>query len=120
MYGAIAARDAQAVIPPRKNAKLWKPPSRACWHALSDSVYARSKGERPSGPSLKYLGRALWRQLTAHHHRSRVETKMHCVKLLGQRLSARDFDRQVAEIRIRAAFLNCFTALGIPETVAVG
>jgi hypothetical protein len=39
-------------------------------------------------------------------------------KLLGQRLSARDFDRQVAEIQIRAAILNGFTALGIPKTVA--
>ena len=38
---------------------------------------------------------------------------MHCVKFLGQRLSARDFDRQVAEIR--AAILNGFTSLGIPQ-----
>ena len=68
----------------------------------------------------KYLGRALWRQVSGYHRRSRVETKMHCVKLLGQRLSARDFDRQVAEIQIRAAILNGFTALGIPSTVAVG
>jgi hypothetical protein len=43
-----------------------------------------------------------------------------CMKLLGQRLSARDFDRQVAEIQIRAAILNGFTALGMPRTVAVG
>lgn len=42
---------------------------------------------------------------------------MHCMKLLGQRLAARDFDRQVAEIQIRAAILNGFTALGIPRTV---
>jgi hypothetical protein len=42
------------------------------------------------------------------------------MKLLGQRLSARDFDRQVAEIQIRAAILNRFTALGIPRTVPVG
>ncbi|SDP61305.1 hypothetical protein SAMN04488512_1231 [Sulfitobacter litoralis] len=45
---------------------------------------------------------------------------MHCVKLLGQRLSARDFDYQVAEIQIRAAILSDFTALGIPRTVAIG
>jgi hypothetical protein len=45
--------------------------------------------------------------------------RMHCVKLLGQRLSARDFDRQVAEIQIRAAILNRYTALGIPNTVTV-
>ena len=45
---------------------------------------------------------------------------MHCVKLLGQRLSAREFDRQVAEFQIRIAVLNGFTALGIPLTEAVG
>ncbi len=42
------------------------------------------------------------------------------MKLLGQRLSSRDFDRQVAEVQIRAAILNGFTALGIPRTVTVG
>jgi hypothetical protein len=45
---------------------------------------------------------------------------MHCVKLLGQRLSAREFDRQAAEFQIRVAVLNGFTALGIPVTEAVG
>ena len=49
-----------------------------------------------------------------------VETKMHCVKLLGQRLMARDFDRQVAELQIRIAVLNGYTALGIPVTEVVG
>jgi hypothetical protein len=107
-HDAIAARDAHAVIPPRKNAKMWKP----------DTPGARARNEAVR--SSKYLGRALWRHLTGYHRRSRVETKMHCVKLLGQRLSARDFNRQVAEIQIRAAILNGFTALGIPCTVAVG
>ena len=45
---------------------------------------------------------------------------MHCVKLLGQSLSARDFDRQVAEFQVRVAVLNGSTALGIPVTEAVG
>ena len=39
-------------------------------------------------------------------------------KLLGQRLMSREFDRQVAEVQIRVAVLNHFTALGIPMTVA--
>ena len=107
-HDAIAARNAHAVIPPRKNAKMWKP----------DTAGAKARNEAVR--SSKYLGRALWRNLTGYHRRSRVETKMHCVKLLGQRLSARDFDRQVAEIQIRAAILNGFTALGIPHTVAAG
>ncbi|ETX11944.1 transposase ISSpo9 [Roseivivax halodurans JCM 10272] len=45
---------------------------------------------------------------------------MHCVKLLRQSLMARDFDRQVAEIQIRPAGLNGYTALGIPVTEPVG
>jgi len=45
---------------------------------------------------------------------------MHCVKLPGQRLAARHFDRQVAEFQIRVAVLNGFTALGIPVTKTVG
>ena len=42
------------------------------------------------------------------------------MKLPGQRLSARDFDRQVAEFQVRVAVLNGFTALGIPVTKVVG
>ncbi|QEW23965.1 hypothetical protein LA6_006203 (plasmid) [Marinibacterium anthonyi] len=45
---------------------------------------------------------------------------MNCVKLLGQRLMPRDFERQVAEVQIRVAVLNRVTALGIPMTVAAG
>ncbi len=68
----------------------------------------------------KYLGRALWRRWSGYHRRSRVETKMHCVKLLGQRLMARDFDRPVAELLVRIAVPNGYTAPGIPVTEAVG
>jgi len=107
-HDAIADRGAHAVIPPRKNAKPWKP--------TSAGAIARNEVVR----SLKYLGRALWRKWSRYHRRSRVETKMHCVKLLGQGLMARDFDRQVAEVHIRAAVLNGYTALGIPKTVTVG
>jgi len=42
------------------------------------------------------------------------------LKLLGQRLMARDFGRQVAEFQVRVAVLNGFTALGIPVTEAMG
>jgi DNA repair photolyase len=45
---------------------------------------------------------------------------MHCIKLMGQSLMARDFERQVAEVQIRIAVLNRYTALGIPVTEAVG
>ena len=105
-HDAIAERGANAVIPPRKNATPWK--------AITAGAVARNEALRAS----KYLGRALWRRWSGYHRRSRVETKMHCVKLLGQRLMARDFDRQVAEFQVRVAVLNGFTALGIPVTEA--
>ena len=50
----------------------------------------------------------------------RSEAKMNCVKLLGRRLIYHDFDRQVAEVRIRVAVLDRLTALGIPMFVAAG
>ncbi len=45
---------------------------------------------------------------------------MHCVKLPGQRLMARDFDRQVAEVQVRVAILNGCATIGISVTKAVG
>lgn len=107
-HDAVADRGANAVIPPRKNAKPWKP--------STAGAIARNEALRAS----KYLGRAIWRKWSGYHRRSRTETKMHCVKLLGQSLMARDFDRQVAELQVRAAVLNGYTALGIPVTEPVG
>jgi hypothetical protein len=63
-HDAIAARNADAVIPPRKNAKLWKP----------DTPGARAQNEAVRFS--KYLGRALWRQVAGYHRRSRVETTL--------------------------------------------
>ena len=107
-HDAIAARNARAVIPPRSDAKPWKPTSAGAI-ARNEAVSAQ-----------QYLGRTLWRRWSGYHRRSRVETKMHCMKLLGQSLMARDFDRQVAEIHVRIAVLNRYTALGIPVTEPVG
>ncbi|PYG24682.1 DDE family transposase [Pelagimonas varians] len=106
-HEVIAGRNAHAVIPPRKNAKPWKPTSAGAI-ARNDAVKAQ-----------RYLGRTVWRRWSGYHRRSRVETKMHCLKLMGQSLMARDFDRQVAEIQIRIAVLNRYTELGIPVTEIV-
>ena len=97
-------RGAHAIIPSRKNAKPWKP--------LTAGAVARNDALRAS----KYLGGAIWQKWIGYHRRSRAETKMRCVELLGQSLMARHFDRPVAELQVRAAVLNRYTALGIPVT----
>ena len=88
-------------------------------HRLIDSTGIKVEGECKWNVR-KHGGRALWRRWSGYPRRSRVETKMHCVKLLGQRLMARDFDRQVAEFQVRVAVLNGYTTLGIPVTKVAG
>jgi hypothetical protein len=107
-HDATADRGAHTIIPPRRNAKPWK--------TVTAGAIARSEALHAA----KYFGRVTWQRWSGYHHRSRVETKMHCVKLLGQRLMARDCGRQVAELQVRFVVLNVYTALGIPVTVAVG
>ena len=95
----IADRNANAIIPPRKNAKLWKDKrvSSIERNTLLDTV--------------KRLGRTIWKKWSGCYRRSLVETKMHCIKLLGHKLSVRNFESQVNEVHARIAVLNKFTEL---------
>ncbi len=58
----------------------------------------------------------LWKKWSGYHRRSLVETKMHCIKLLGDKLMAKSFSSQMNEIHARVAVLNRFTKLGRPLT----
>lgn len=44
---------------------------------------------------------------------------MHCIKLLRDKLSARNFQSQVNEVHARVVVLNKFTELGRPNTQVV-
>lgn len=44
---------------------------------------------------------------------------MNCLKLFGERIMSRDPDRQIAEIQIRIAIMNRFSALGGAEIETV-
>ena len=44
---------------------------------------------------------------------------MHCIKAFGERIAARDTDRQTAEIQIRVALVNRFNALGTADIIRV-
>lgn len=107
-HGAIAARNAHAIIPPRKNVKSWHP------------TFAGAIARNETVNASRYLGRAIWQRWSGYHRLSRVGSEMHCKKLIGQSLMVRDIDRHVAEIQFRVAVLNRYTALGIPATELVG
>jgi hypothetical protein len=103
-HAAIAERGADAVIPVRRNGRPWTKDG--------PGVDARNEALRAT----KRLGRPIWKKWSGYHRRSLVETKMHCFKLLGQRVASRTFDRQMTELKVRAAILNRFSAIGTPTT----
>ena len=107
VLGDLLDKIPLAVIPPRKNAKPWKD--------TKSSSLERNELLR----TVKRLGRTLWKKWSGYHRRSLVETKMHCIKLLGDKLSARNFNSQVNEIHARVVVLNKFTELGRPHTQVV-
>ena len=105
VYEAVIERGATPVIPPRKNARMRK------GTAFTHRNAAIAACQR--------LGRRIWKVWSGYHRRSLVETKMNCIKRLGERVMSRTFERQVNELHIRAAILNRFTELGCPQTVLV-
>ncbi len=44
---------------------------------------------------------------------------MRCLKAFGERIAARDPDRQTPEIQIRVTLMNRFSALGTAEIIRV-
>jgi hypothetical protein len=61
---------------------------------MSDNVSPRNETLRAA----RHYGRAFWKRWTGYHARSRAEAKMRCLKSFGERIAARDPDRQTAEI----------------------
>ncbi|MFN3844292.1 MAG: IS5 family transposase [Paracoccaceae bacterium] len=106
-HTAIIDRQATPIIPIRKNGRPWK---EDCPAAIARNETLRAT---------RYYGRAFWKRWTGYHARSRVEAKMRCLKAFGERISARDPDRQTVEIQIRVALINRFNALGTAEIVRV-
>jgi len=85
------------VILPRRNAKPWK----------DQKLKFAERNELLQ--TIKRRRRTIWKKWSGYHRRSLVETKMHCIKLLGDKLTARNFQSQVNEMHARIAILNKFT-----------
>ena len=102
-HTAIVDRGGTAIIPIRKNGRLWKedcPAARACNDILR---------------ATKRFGRANRKVWSGYHVRSRIEARMRCLKSFGERIASQDPDRQAAEIYIRVALMNRFNAPGTAE-----
>jgi len=109
-YEAISERRARAVIPPQKGARIWQHGnSKAERHARDENLRA-----------CRRHGRAKWKRESQYHRRSLAETTMFRLKMIfGERVAARCFDGQAAQMLVRCAVLNRITHLGMPQSYAV-
>ena len=106
-YEAIAERNAQAVIPPRRTGRL---------HPQDERLRARDKNLR----AIRKVGRKKWKKQSRYHRRSLVETAMMRQKrIFGGNLSTRRFHNQATEMTVRCAALNRMTHLGMPKSHAI-
>jgi len=105
-YDAIEERQAQATIPPQHNAKIWQ-------HGNTKAApLARDKNLR----RIRQIGRAAWKRECGYHRRSLAETTMFRLKtIFGDRVTARSFAGQAAQLLVRCSTLNRMSQLGMPN-----
>jgi IS5 family transposase len=109
-YDAIREREARAAIPPQKRARIWQ--------------HGNTKAERhirdENLRAIRHKGRREWKRASGYHRRSLAETAVFRAKMIfGERVSARSFDGQAAQLLVRCATLNRMTHLGMPDSYAV-
>jgi len=99
----------KVTIPPRRGARIWQ-------HGNSkDQRLARDENLR----EIRQKGRKRWKQESGYHRRSLAETAMSRYKrIVGEKLQARDFQRQSTEAFVGVLILNKMTALGMPRSYA--
>lgn len=109
-YDVISARQARAIIPPRKNAKIWQ-------HGNSKAPpHPRDQNLR----RIRRVGRAKWKRESDYHRRSLAETNMFRLKtIFGGKLRSRHFDNQAVEVFLQCAALNRMIMLAKPDSYRV-
>lgn len=109
-YDEIAAKGAKAVIPPRKDAKIWQHGN------CKDEPHPRDENLR----AIRKHGRKRWKRDSGYHRRSIAETTMFRFKTtFGGNLSARQFDNQAVELFIKCAALNRMIQTAKPDSYKV-
>ena len=106
-YDAIRKRQARAVIPPQHNAKIWQHGNTKAERLARDENLRR----------IRQVGRARWKRESGYHRRSLAETTMFRLKtVFSDRVTARGFAGQAAQVLVRCAALNRMMQLGRPDS----
>jgi transposase len=109
-YDALAERGATAVIPPRRDAKIWQHGN------CAGAPWQRDENLR----AIRQKGRRRWKQESGYHRRSLAETTFFRLKtIFGPAVSSRHFPQQATELFLQVAALNRMTHLGMPDSYPV-
>ena len=109
IYDTAAARRIEVVIPPSKSATRSR--QRRFRTSARDRTIMR----------VREVGRRQWKKESGYHQQARVENTFFRYKaIIGPRLRARNSGSQQAEAIIACNILNRMTALGRPESFAIG
>jgi IS5 family transposase len=109
-YDLIREREARAAIPPQKRARIWQHGNTKAERHLRDENLR----------AIRRKGRREWKRESNYHRRSLAETQVFRVKMIfGERVRARKFEGQAAQMLVRCATLNRMTHLGMPDSYAV-
>jgi hypothetical protein len=106
VYEGLAEQEIEAIIPPRKNAKIKQ--------NGNSSQLPLPRDEAIRG--IRRVGRKEWKKEVGYHRRSLAETAMYRMKCcFGSTLKNREHENQRVEARLRSKILNRFTHLGLPQ-----
>jgi hypothetical protein len=106
-YDALAERGARAIIPPRRDAKIWQHGN------CAGAPWQRDENLR----AIRQKGRRRWKRDSGYHRRSLAETMFfRCKTIFGPAVQARAFPQQATELFLKAAALNRMTHLGMPDS----
>lgn len=109
-YEAIHARGARAVIPPQRRARIWQHGNRKAERQQRDENLR----------SIRRVGRARWKRESGYHRRSLAEVAVFRLKtIFGERVGARSFEGQAAQMLVRCSALNRMTQMGMPDSYKV-
>ena len=109
IYDVSTARGIEVIVPPSKSA------------TRSRQRRSRSSARDRTILRIKEVGRRQWKKESGYHRQARVENTFFRYKtIVGPRLRARNPESQQAEAIIACNILNRMSALGRPESFAIG
>lgn len=109
-YNVLNKHGTKAVIPPRRNAKIWQHGNSKKERLIRDQNLRR----------IRQVGRKTWKEESNYHQRSLAETGVfRFKKSFGSAVSSRIETNQFQELKLKSKMMNMITHLGMPKSEKV-